>query len=95
MSGGSYNYIYVKIKDFADELRINDCPRRMAFKNLLNKVAKAAHDIEWVDSCDYGEGDDHKSIDACFTYPEREQTIQALTKIEDIFNALKQINEGE
>ena len=34
----------------------------MAFAAHLDDVAKAMHNIEWVDSCDYGKGDDEESI---------------------------------
>ena len=66
MSGGSYDYFYYKIQEFADQLVIRNNPQRMLFKQLLELVAKAAHDIEWVDSGDYGENDENKAIDACF-----------------------------
>jgi protein-tyrosine phosphatase len=67
MSGGSYDYVCFKIK----EIEIRDADfnvRRHAFQRLLHLVAEAMHDIEWVDSCDYGQGDENKAIDACFNY---------------------------
>lgn len=67
MSGGAYDYVYRTI----DEIRLNHTetePRRMAFQKLLSLVGKAMHDIEWVDSCDYGIGDDHAAIDAVFAF---------------------------
>lgn len=64
MSGGSYNYVFGQIESLADNLRC-DTPLRRAFQKHLRLVAKAAHDIEWVDSCDYGEGDDEDAIRAC------------------------------
>ena len=64
MSGGSYDYFYSKIEEFAE--RINkSTPQRRAFYNLLCKVADAAHDIEWVDSGDYGKGDENEAIAKC------------------------------
>lgn len=66
MSGGSYDYAYSKIEQLAEDLRIKDDPRRLALQRLLLKVSVAIHDVEWVDSSDYGEGDDHAAIDACF-----------------------------
>lgn len=69
MSGGSYDYLYGKIDDMADSLRRQDLePRRAAFAKLLKLVADACHDIEWVDSCDYGKGDDHEAIDKVFAF---------------------------
>lgn len=63
MSGGSMNYLYSKIEYDATFAR--DTPERKAFAKHLVKVAKALHDIEWVDSADYGPGDDTEAIRAC------------------------------
>ena len=57
MSGGSYEYVYHKIEDI-EIWKQQSNPRRAAFAQLLKLVAKAMHDIEWVDSGDYGEGRD-------------------------------------
>ena len=38
------------------------------FIGLLRMVAKAAHDIEWVDSSDYRPGDEVAAIRACRAY---------------------------
>lgn len=65
MSGGAYDYAFIRIA----EIRIDNThtdPKRAAFQKLLTLVADAMHDIEWVDSGDYGYGDEHKAIDACF-----------------------------
>ena len=65
MSGGSMNYLYSKL-----ELDANFCentPERRAFAKHLKLVAKAMHDIEWVDSGDYGPGDDTEAIRACLS----------------------------
>ena len=64
MSGGSYDYAYGKIEDLAGEI-MPTTPLRKAFKTHLRKVAKACHDIEWVDSCDCGPGDEDEAIRAC------------------------------
>ena len=67
MSGGSYDYAYRRIEDLADSLRTHGtkCPSlRAAFAEHLRLVAKAAHAIEWVDSCDYGPGDEVEAIRA-------------------------------
>jgi hypothetical protein len=66
MSGGSYDYAYRKIEALASEIKSRaQTSERKAFADHLLKVAKAAHDIEWVDSCDYGVGDENKSIREC------------------------------
>lgn len=68
MSGGSYDYAYSKVEDMAERLLDQTrYPLRVAFGRHLKKVAKAMHDIEWVDSCDYGTGDEVKAINACLS----------------------------
>ena len=64
MSGGSYGYAYGKIEDLAGDIRPTS-PLRKAFKTHLHNVANACHDIEWVDSGDYGPGDEDEAIRAC------------------------------
>jgi hypothetical protein len=63
MSGGSMNYLYSKIE--YDATFAPNTPERRAFARHLKLVAKALHDIEWVDSSDYGPGDDTEAIRAC------------------------------
>lgn len=62
MSGGHYDYFYRKMEDIADELSQNKDPLRRAFAGKLKLFAKAMHDIEWVDSGDYGDGDEIEAI---------------------------------
>lgn len=66
MSGGSYNYFCFKIEEFADEIfkQADRNPLRIAFSAHLRKIAKAARDIEWVDSGDFGPGDENAGIEA-------------------------------
>lgn len=64
MSGGSYDYAFHKIEDLANDIRPKT-PLRRAFKTHLHKVAKACQDIEWVDSSDYGPGDEDAAIREC------------------------------
>lgn len=63
MSGGSMNYLYSKLLYQAD-FECNT-PERVEFAAHLELVAKALHDIEWVDSGDYGPGDETAAILAC------------------------------
>lgn len=66
MSGGSYGYLCYKISDAARQLDCKSQPAyRRAFAKHLHLVAEAMHDVEWVDSSDYGNGDDKKAIMAC------------------------------
>jgi hypothetical protein len=59
MSGGHYNYAYQRIRDLAQELRLDGENRvlRIAFRDLLFRCADAAEAIEWNDS---GDGDDRE-----------------------------------
>lgn len=64
MSGGSWDYMYQKLEEAADRLKADKKPLRRAFGAHVAKVAKALHDVEWVDSCDYGENDELPAIEA-------------------------------
>jgi hypothetical protein len=67
MSGGSYNYIYTRLEDLANEIKNTETDyRRATLKQLLLRLSVAMHDVEWVDSCDFGPGDDHEALDALF-----------------------------
>lgn len=65
MSGGSMNYLYSRL-EYEASFRM-DTPERRAFSKHLKLVAKALHDIEWVDSGDYGPGDENEAIRACLS----------------------------
>jgi len=64
MSGGTYDYEYRRIGNMADDIRPTTVLRK-AFKTHLRKVARACHDIEWVDSGDCAAGDEIEAIRAC------------------------------
>lgn len=61
MSGGSYGYAYRHIEELADRIE-QTTPLRTRFVEHLRKVAKAAHDIEWVDSADSSPGSEDSAI---------------------------------
>ena len=63
MPGGSMNYLYSKLEYDATFTR--NTVERKAFAKHLELVVKALHDIEWVDSSDYGPGDEVAAIRAC------------------------------
>ena len=63
MSGGSMNYLYSKL-EYESWFDTNTVERK-AFKKHIALVARALHDIEWVDSSDYGPGDEVAAIRAC------------------------------
>lgn len=71
MSGGSYNYAYRHVEDFADEMRAeggcgdySDPTHRALFRIYLRRVAAAMKAVEWNDSGD-GARDESELILAC------------------------------
>ena len=76
MSGGAYDYSYYHVLNIARDIETKNNTRRKAFKKLLSLVADALHDIEWVDSGDFGDGDDNKAIDACFSYCKKAKYLE-------------------
>ena len=62
MSGGSMDYLYSKIYDECDKLDTSKNALRVAFSIHLRTCADALHDIEWVDSGDYADGDEYDAI---------------------------------
>lgn len=69
MSGGSHDYLYYKVEEFAGSIAPRPVSaRRQEFAKLLDLVAKAMHDIEWVDSGDYSPGDEDAALDTVFAW---------------------------
>src|SRR4051812_45284972 len=64
MSGSSWDYAYKKFEEVAERLAAERDPLRVALGRHLKLVARALHDIEWVDSCDYGVGAEAEAIRA-------------------------------
>ena len=80
MSGGSMDYLYTKIQYVRFP---EDTPERRAFAKHLQLVAKALHDIEWVDSGDCVPGDENKSIRECLSKTAiLEETIQMAKEVQ-------------
>jgi len=67
MSGGSWGYFYNDLDDVADRLRFSDEPERRPLGDLLKLAVEALHDIEWVDSGDYGAGNEVPAIESVFS----------------------------
>lgn len=79
MSGGSLNYVYGQLNDAIGEIKTyaNDryCPlhgdhpdkerwvKYQRYTNKLKEVSESLHDIEWVISGDYTDGDEFEAID--------------------------------
>lgn len=67
MSGGQYDYFCWKIDEVECTLLHTETdPRRATLKKVLIKLSRAMHDVEWVDSCDYGKGRDYEALDELF-----------------------------
>ncbi len=94
MSGGSMDYLYCKL----DAATFDDStPLRRAFRKHLKLVAKALHDIEWVESGDYSPGDEDAAIRKVVK-PEAElaQLIEDACEIRrQLESALDRVGEGE
>ena len=56
MSGGSMNYIYCQIDEYAEMFQDPELIR------LAKDFAKLAHDCEWMHSGDYSDGEYRKSV---------------------------------
>lgn len=90
MSGGSMDYVYGKVRDAAEGMRVHT-PLRRAFRDHLLLVADALHDIEWVDSCDYGPGDEVAAIRKVFENadtPEVPALMEDARALRDALNAI-------
>lgn len=97
MSGGSWEYFYHKLDDVASRLQQDHAsPIRRAFGDHLAKCSKALHDIEWVDSCDYGKGEELPAIRAVLEDTATEKTAEQIraeiTRLRDGLNELLQQN---
>jgi len=62
VSGGSWDYVYYKFEEVARRLTESREPLRRGLGKLVGEIAEALHDIEYLDSSDYGPGDDEKAI---------------------------------
>jgi hypothetical protein len=97
MSGGSWDYLFGRMDNAADRLVASRVPRRKAFGLLMRSCAKAMHDIEWVDSGDYGPGDDVDAIDAALNGIDTADLIKAyrdeLLELVEKLNAMLALSE--
>ena len=82
MSGGSLEYCFYKV-DVAVEVieRRAKTVLQKAFAAHLRDVSKALHDLEWVYSCDYGEGDE---VAALRKVVNKQMELEAATKQAEI-----------
>ena len=89
MSGGSLEYAYSKLSYIADDVeRLATTPLQKAFVKHLRDVSKALHDLEWVFSGDYGDGDEVESLRKVIN---KEMELKAATEQAEF--ALKQLKD--
>ena len=78
MSGGSLDYVFYKLDDAVDSIEKRaTTPLHKAFAAHLRDVSKALHDLEWVYSCDYSDGDEVEAIRKVIN---KEMELNAATK---------------
>lgn len=100
MSGGSYDYAFRWVDDMAERLsRKDQTPLRRAFAAHLKLVAKAMHNIEWVDSGDYGEGEDLAAMQAAMGDSAQAELAVTVNDARDVLaqlqRALAKVEGGE
>jgi hypothetical protein len=66
MSGGHYEYLCFRVRDFAEIMETQNNPKRVKFQKLMELVADACRAIEWEDSGDTGPEHTAEKIDAVF-----------------------------
>lgn len=64
MSGGAYDYAYLRIEELVRSIAPTT-PKRRAFRHHLALVARACKDIERVDSGDSSRGSEDAAIMRC------------------------------
>lgn len=92
MSGGSWDYVYRHFDEIADRLEsASTSAIRRALGKRVRFLAKAMHDIEWVDSSDYAQGDDRDAIIDALGEKSKEQELTIL--LEDAKEMIKQLQD--
>ena len=92
MSGGSMDYLYLRVEDVArDQCRSPNLERK-AFGARLLLVAKALHDIEWVFSGDFGRGDELTSIRKVLG--ENHESVTRQVAIDEVRRILAELEGG-
>lgn len=83
MSGGSYEYAYLKVLDFVDTMKQWDRKHsalRQRFADHLEKVAEAMKAVEWTDSGDSSEESAEKAIKAVLAEAKNAEEVIAFSK---------------
>lgn len=78
-------YLYLRILDAEFSA---DTPERRAFKQHLQMVAEALKAIEWVDSGDWGPGDEDEPILSCIFPDFKDPSLNDIKRLRDDLSAL-------
>jgi hypothetical protein len=100
MSGGSWDYVSYKFEDTAHRLLGSKCPYRQALGRQILREAEALHAIEWVDSCDWGPGDEIELITMAVTMTQvaaevSEQLRQGVEMAQSVLRSLGDVAKPE
>lgn len=91
MSGGSWEYVFHHFDDAANALESRHQPAlRRALGKKIRLIAKAMHDIEWVDSSDMSAGDEIQAIKDALG--EDAEALELSILISDAKEIINQIN---
>lgn len=89
MSGGSYDYFYSQLEELYIRNQDSDI-RRACVQKVVDALAKAMYEIEWVDSGDKSQGDENKAIDELLAVlggdPVTIMKAAAFDRMRDLFN---------
>lgn len=56
MSGGSYDYGYIRMDDYIGNMKDKE------LDDLMKDIRELLHDVEWCDSCDISEEDYFETV---------------------------------
>lgn len=91
MSGGSWDYFYVKLEEVAGRLACDPSPLRAALGEMFYKSARAMHSIEWNDS---GDGSDTEESDIIEALGRRAAELVADAAVSKIEGAINQAQDA-
>ena len=97
MSGGQYDYFFYKLEELKID-KIDSDIRRACVQKVIDALAKAMYDIEWVDSGDRSPGDEYTAIDELLAIlggdPVTIMKAAAFDRMRDLFNQEALSNKG-
>ncbi len=94
MSGGSWDYFYRDVAEISERLSDENCVYRKSLGNKMKLISEALKAVEWVDSGDWGQGDDIELIKKCFD-DDKEFLSVLISNGSDIIKQLKVLGCGK